>query len=211
MYSDQLCIDDYFDKGKVPEPFTSGVKYSRDTYWKPNLNKAEWSLLDYALDKELETSDNYIDKATKWLYAEEKNTRVFAFYGIGDGTEATVLYAVGGNKADIAHNNIEAIAGGKENGVNRTAGTFRSWIDNLRRGKNGTSNNAHRVSGRKSTVGNGRVSGNSGGQSSTANGNNVKGQGNSSGITYSRDLLLCPCASRYRRGREAAQALHGHI
>lgn len=53
----------------------------------------------HELDLELETSDNYIDKQTKWLYANSRGTTVFAIYGIGDGTEATVLYAVGGDTA----------------------------------------------------------------------------------------------------------------
>lgn len=40
------------------------------------------------------------DKQTKWLYANSRGTTVFAIYGIGDGTEATVLYAVGGRSAE---------------------------------------------------------------------------------------------------------------
>lgn len=41
----------------------------------------------------------YLDESTKWLYADEKGVQVFALYGIGDGTEATPLYAVGGKQA----------------------------------------------------------------------------------------------------------------
>ena len=52
------------------------------------------------MNRELSNSNNYVDDITKWLYAEEKGMRVFAIYGIGDGTEATVLYAVGGHSAD---------------------------------------------------------------------------------------------------------------
>lgn len=73
-------------------------KASRD-FWYPKLTKAEWDLLNRRLGKELETSDNFIDKSTKWLYADFNGTKVFAIYGIGDGTEATVLYAVGGASA----------------------------------------------------------------------------------------------------------------
>ncbi len=75
-------------------------KASRDVYWIPKLSQKEWDLLTPKLDQEIETSDNFINKDTKWLYADSKGTKVFAVYGIGDGTEATVLYAVGGAKAE---------------------------------------------------------------------------------------------------------------
>lgn len=68
----------------------------------PQLSKKEWALLNSVLDMELRLSDNYIDKETKWLYKERNGTQVFAIYGIGDGTEATVLYAVGGAEASRA-------------------------------------------------------------------------------------------------------------
>lgn len=83
-----------------PDTKTEG-KASRDKYWYPDLSQREWNLLNYRLDRELASLDNHIDKATKWLYADSRGIKVFAIYGIGDGTEATVLYAVGGNKADI--------------------------------------------------------------------------------------------------------------
>ena len=80
-------------------PKSSEGKASRE-YWYPKLTNQEWSLLNRTMNRELSGSKNYIDEATKWLYAEEKGVRVFAIYGIGDGTEATVLYAVGGRSAD---------------------------------------------------------------------------------------------------------------
>ena len=89
------------NQGRAP-PKSKDVKYSRDKYWRPQLNKNEWSLLNRALDNELATSDNYIDNETKWLYKNSKGTKVFAIYGIGDGTDATVLYAVGGERASEA-------------------------------------------------------------------------------------------------------------
>ena len=76
-------------------------KASRERFWYPKLTQQEWNLLNRRLDQELQTSDNYIDKYTKWLYADTKGTKVFAIYGIGNGTEATVLYAVGGNGAKV--------------------------------------------------------------------------------------------------------------
>ena len=91
-------------------------KASRDTYWYPDLSQQEWNLLNRKLDQELQSTDNYIDKNTKWLYADSRGTQVFAIYGIGNGTEATVLYAVGGNKAKTLNDRrIEY-----ESNINRT-------------------------------------------------------------------------------------------
>ena len=79
---------------------SAGEKASvRGKYWRPDLNRSEWSLLNRRLEEEIESSGQYLDESTKWLYADEKGVQVFALYGIGDGTEATPLYAVGGKKA----------------------------------------------------------------------------------------------------------------
>ena len=71
----------------------------RGKYWRPDLNRTEWNLLNRRLTEEIESSEQYLDESTKWLYADEKGVQVFALYGIGDGTEATPLYAVGGKQA----------------------------------------------------------------------------------------------------------------
>ena len=60
------------------------------------------------MEAEIESGDNYLDKATKWVFASEKGTTVFAIYGIGDGTVPTPLYAVGGKKAGIEYGNQSA-------------------------------------------------------------------------------------------------------
>mgnify|MGYP000018288516 CR=1 FL=1 len=48
------------------------------------------------MNAEIKSGENFLDEATKWVYADEKGVQVFALYGIGDGTDATPLYAVGG-------------------------------------------------------------------------------------------------------------------
>ena len=73
--------------------------FVRGKYWRPQLRDAEWTLLNRKLDEGIESSEQYLDESTKWLYANEKGVQVFALYGIGDGTEATPLYAVGGKQA----------------------------------------------------------------------------------------------------------------
>lgn len=56
-------------------------------------------VLFYVLDEGLSLDDTPLDGATKWLYAKEKGTTVFALYGIGSGSEPAPLYASGGNTA----------------------------------------------------------------------------------------------------------------
>lgn len=72
---------------------------ARGRYWRPQLKRAEWELLERRMNAEIKSSENFLDEATKWVYADEKGVQVFALYGIGDGTDATPLYAVGGKKA----------------------------------------------------------------------------------------------------------------
>ena len=72
---------------------------ARGRYWRPQLKRAEWALLERRMNAEIKSGENFLDEATKWVYADEKGVQVFALYGIGDGTDATPLYAVGGNTA----------------------------------------------------------------------------------------------------------------
>lgn len=126
------------NQGRAP-PKDKGAKYSRDKYWRPQLNKNEWSLLNYALDNELATSDNYIDNETKWLYKNSKGTKVFAIYGIGDGTDATVLYAVGGERASEA---IKAFDKEGENFAQYNGEKPSEWIERIWRKSEKQSNNS---------------------------------------------------------------------
>ena len=74
--------------------YMAGGKYGR-----PQLKRAEWELLERRMNAEIKSGENFLDEATKWVYADEKGVQVFALYGIGDGTDATPLYAVGGKTA----------------------------------------------------------------------------------------------------------------
>ncbi len=94
-------------------------------YWTPRLNSKEWSLLNDRIDIEIRQSDRFLDQNTKWLYAVNGDTKVFAFYGIGDGSEATVLYASGGKKADILYKKVADY--GKERADNSKS--FNNWAD----------------------------------------------------------------------------------
>ena len=110
------------------------IRYStRGKYWRPQLRDAEWTLLNRKLDEGIESSEQYLDESTKWLYADEKGVQVFALYGIGDGTEATPLYASGGKTAMTDRQTL--IEAGKEfdYGVDRDTETLNRMFKTLRR------------------------------------------------------------------------------
>ena len=114
------------------EAESAGEKASvRGKYWWPDLNRSEWSLLNRRLEEEIESSGQYIDESTKWLYADEKGVQVFALYGIGDGTEATPLYAVGGKKAAAYNAAMTKYLEGKEH-ADESAVDFDGWIKSHR-------------------------------------------------------------------------------
>ena len=55
-----------------PPAQKNGVGKASREYWYPKLTNQEWSLLNRTMNRELTGSKNYIDEATKWLYAEER-------------------------------------------------------------------------------------------------------------------------------------------
>ena len=64
------------------------------------------------MNDEIKSGENLLDEATKWVYADEKGVQVFALYGIGDGTDATPLYAVGGKRAAVLAGNMQEFING---------------------------------------------------------------------------------------------------
>ena len=99
---DQFSLRDPVESYQGAETRSEGgeTQYmARGRYWRPKLKRAEWELLEWRMNDEIKSGENLLDEATKWVYADEKGVQVFALYGIGDGTEATPLYAVGGEKA----------------------------------------------------------------------------------------------------------------
>lgn len=84
----------------------------RKKYWRPDLAENEWRLLERRMRKEIGSRENILDEATKWVYANEKGVQVFALYGIGDGIDATPLYAVGGEKAATAADDMQKFVNG---------------------------------------------------------------------------------------------------
>ena len=162
------------------EAESAGEKASvRGKYWRPDLNRSEWSLLNRRLEEEIESSGQYIDESTKWLYADEKGVQVFALYGIGDGTEATPLYAVGGKQARYAASLMQDVIEevGRSDG---NAEGFDSWAENLR-SKNGNYRRNY------AQAGDGKPAGRNAGLHGRSQGRNTgkpagDGKGKSSGV-----------------------------
>ena len=158
---------------------STGEKASvRGKYWRPDLNRSEWSLLNRRLEEEIESSGQYLDESTKWLYADEKGVQVFALYGIGDGTEATPLYAVGGKKALKAHEFLTSKMEVLENDVDRNRENVGRWISGVRGDEKYDRYDTHAL-GRTGTVTNGTDQLHGG----TSNGDSerIAGKGNRNG------------------------------
>ena len=114
----------------------SETRYAaKGKYWRPNLTQKEWSLLNSHMEQEITDSAHALDKATQWAYANEKGNQVFAIYGIGDGTVATPLYAVGGKKAAAAYEVLMSKKEGVENDVNGNGENVSQWINSIRGNK----------------------------------------------------------------------------
>ena len=109
---------------------------ARGKYWRPDLKNDEWRLLERRMREEISSAKNFVDENTKWVYAEEKGVQVFALYGIGDGTEATPLYAVGGKEAASAAAGMKKFTNGgyrydgdRRGALSRIRGVLRSQGD----------------------------------------------------------------------------------
>ena len=100
---------------------------ARGKYWRPQLKRAEWELLERRMNAEIKSGENFLDEATKWVYADEKGVQVFALYGIGDGTEATPLYAVGGKQAVKEAKDINVYMEGSNNDGSTV--DFNRWLE----------------------------------------------------------------------------------
>ena len=172
LWDDALVDAAKVNAGRAGEIASNGVQESsRGKYWRPDLNQQEWSLLNRRMEKELDSGKQYLDESTKWLYAEEKGVKVFALYGVGDGTEATTLYAVGGKQAALQNANIaEYVERSRE--YDRDGRSVDSWVELLRRkkgsrgrnlsqgqGPTGASGTAHGLYGGSPRGNGGRTSG----------------------------------------------------
>lgn len=125
---------------------------ARGKYWRPQLKQAEWELLEWRMNAEIKSGENFLDEATKWVYADEKGVQVFALYGIGDGTDATPLYAVGGKKAAACKTDITDYVEGRKN-ADRNGRSADSWIEQFQSKKRSRGRNLSEAQEQTGTAG----------------------------------------------------------
>lgn len=125
---------------------------ARGKYWRPQLKQAEWDLLERRMNAEIKSGENFLDEGTKWVYADEKGVQVFALYGIGDGTEATPLYAVGGKKAAACKTDITDYVEGRKN-ADRNGRSADSWIEQFQSKKRSRGRNLSEAQEQTGTAG----------------------------------------------------------
>lgn len=101
-------------------------------YWRPNLTQNEWSLLNRHMEQEINDPAHTLDDATQWAYANEKGNQVFAIYGIGDGTDATPLYAVGGKKAAVQYDVFKLWMEGNNGEIDRNRKSLDRIFENIK-------------------------------------------------------------------------------
>lgn len=128
----EAAVENY-QQGTTESTAESKTQYkTRGKYWRPDLKDSEWQLLERRMAEEIGSGENYLDDATKWVYAEEKGVQVFALYGVGDGTEATPLYAVGGKRAAVANELILSKMEDEKNGFDGNRADISQWVDGVR-------------------------------------------------------------------------------
>lgn len=147
----ETAVENY-QQGTIESAAESKTQYkTRGKYWRPDLKDSEWQLLERRMAEEIGSGENYLDDATKWVYAEEKGIQVFALYGVGNGTEATPLYAVGGNQAKQIAEDLLI----KENAYeknDRGRGAVDSWVESIRRTKGSRDGNRSSDGNRRTAV-----------------------------------------------------------
>lgn len=137
----------------------TGQKLSRERkYWRPKLSQSEWSLLNRRMEQEISGSENRLDEATKWTYASERGDSVFAIYGIGDGTEATPLYASSGKTAGTDYQAFMEAGKRFDYGTDRGTEALNRLFETLRRKQGKSDDSISATERRKSADGYDRAS-----------------------------------------------------
>lgn len=150
----EAAVENY-QQGTTESTAESKTQYkTRGKYWRPDLKDSEWKLLERRMAEEIGSGENYLDDATKWVYAEEKGVQVFALYGVGDGTEATPLYAVGGKQATEYNVAItEFVERSEKNDRDgRSADALSELLRRKKRSRGGNISQASRKAGDAGTV-----------------------------------------------------------
>lgn len=146
------------------------TRYSaKGKYWRPDLSQNEWMLLNRHMEQEISDSAHTLDEATKWTYASEKGNQVFAIYGIGDDTEATPLYAVGGKKAAAQYEVFKLWMEGSNGEIDRNRKSLDRIFENIKSKSRRAGNNVSAAERGTAADGNVRISLEERGGNGTAN------------------------------------------
>lgn len=142
-----------YQQGTTESTAESKTQYkTRGKYWRPDLKGSEWRLLERRMAEEIGSRENYLDDATKWVYANEKGVQVFALYGVGDGTDATPLYAVGGKRAAALKTDITDYVEGRKD-ADRNGQSADSWVEQFQSKKRSRGRNLSEAQEQTGTAG----------------------------------------------------------
>ena len=147
-------MENYQQAANVTESTAEGrTQYkTRGKYWRPDLKGSEWQLLERRMAEEIGSRENFLDEATKWVYANEKGVQVFALYGVGDGTDATPLYAVGGKRAAALKTDITDYVEGRKD-ADRNGQSADSWVEQFQSKKRSRGRNLSETQEQTGTAG----------------------------------------------------------
>ena len=150
----EAAAENYQQAANVTESTAEGrTQYkTRGKYWRPDLKGSEWQLLERRMAEEIRSRENYLDDATKWVYANEKGVQVFALYGVGDGTDATPLYAVGGKRAAALKTDITDYVEGRKD-ADRNGQSADSWVEQFQSKKRSRGRNLSEAQEQTGTAG----------------------------------------------------------
>ncbi len=75
------------------------IRYATKRYWYPDMPKADFQHIRRVAKNELDTTENYLDNITKWLYNKKNGQTYFALYSTEYEFDPTILYASIGDQA----------------------------------------------------------------------------------------------------------------
>ena len=174
-YSKKNTID-YSSLTRVaPIVYIGNTRGGKGKYWRPNLSKKQWGILDLNIAKDRYSKRNWINDTDKWLYANDTNETIFAVYSLSDFSHPTVLYAVAGPKSERVRDRFlemleedfdndgsrESIVQAIKNLIRRKkSGAIRNHSNGHRRTTNSNDGVSHETHGRRnsSVLGDGRGS-----------------------------------------------------
>ena len=125
------------------------IRYSmRGENWKPTLDKAEWEIVNYAIENK---TGKELTETTGYFFRKEKGKTVFGIYSADD---STLLYAVHGKRAYKEYNLVKAFKEEFKNAAYSGTKGFSTWDETARMQYRASTAN------RSSTLAPGRYSGN---------------------------------------------------